>query len=93
MNKSNTKLFTDVEALLEQSVVAEASTKVWNQFEAALAKLDEASVELLLEHFRGATAKQLSRDRQISLAEMEAWLTKAKRDLIRHLRSGFQVRQ
>lgn len=93
MNKSNTKLFTDVEALLEQSVVAEAGAKVWKQFEQALSMLDETSAELLLDHFRGASAQKISRDRELSLAEVEACLTKAKRELIHHLRSGFQVRQ
>jgi hypothetical protein len=92
MTKRNSELFTDVEGLLKQSVVAEASSKIWEQFENALARLDADTIELLTQHFGGATIKQLSQQKGLSEKEIEAWLKKSKRELLHQLRAGTQVR-
>jgi DNA-directed RNA polymerase specialized sigma24 family protein len=73
--------------------MAEASSKIWNSFEQALSRIDSESVELLTRHFDGASVSQLSREKKLSEQEVEAWLKKAKRELVNQLRTGIRVRQ
>ena len=92
MSKRKDSLVTDVEGLLKQSVIADASSKIWEKFESAMANLDDASVDLLTAHFRGVTVKELSAEKKMSEADVEAWLKKTKRELVQSLRTSTQVR-
>src|SRR5688572_2496694 len=83
----------DVESLLKQSVVEEASAKVWDKFSAALEKLDPTSQELIKDFFAGRGLESIRKRHGISRAEAEAWLAKARRELVANLRNGFQARQ
>ena len=93
MKRQNDQLVKDVESLVEQSVAAEATEKVWDKFAQAMGKLDEASQDLLRQFFGGTGVEELSRQTRLSPAEVEAWLSKARKQLVENMRSGFQVRQ
>lgn len=93
MKKENDSLIQDVEELLQKSTIAEATQKVWESFSQAMDQMDEDSQELLEQFFAGKSIKQLSQENHISEKEMEAWLQKARRELIENLKAGFQVRQ
>lgn len=86
-------LRTDVEGLLEKTVVEEAVTDVWGHFEKALSTLDNDSIELLQQHFRGRSAVELGRSRGLTVDQVEAWLSRIKRELVVALRGDFTVRQ
>lgn len=83
----------DVQSLLKQSVVEEATAKVMDKFSAALDKMDPASQALIKDFFEGHDIESLSERHGISQAEAESWLKKARRELVLNLRQGFQARQ
>jgi DNA-directed RNA polymerase specialized sigma24 family protein len=93
MKQSNNKLFSDVEELLQQSVIAQASSEIWTKFERAVEKLDPDAAGLLMEHFQGKSATALAKKKGIPATEMESLLKQTKRELVNHLRGSFQVRQ
>ena len=90
--EENDTFHSDVEELTEQSVKAEATEKVWSTFEKALTNLDVDSQSLLAEYFNGVSVMELSRNRGLSLRDVEEWLTQAKRLLFQELRQVCNVR-
>lgn len=93
MNKKDQSWVGDVETLLSQSVVAEATENVCQKFEDALGALDSASQQLLREFFDGTAVEKLSRDRKLTAAETQDWLKRAKEQLSSNLRTSFRMRQ
>ncbi len=91
--KKNTELRTDVEKLAKQSVQAEVESRVWAVMERAMSELDQESRELLEEHFNGATVQSLSESRGLAKKDVEVWLARTKRELIKRLRTECTVRQ
>lgn len=93
MKKKNTTLETDVEQLAKRSITAEVEDKVWSALDHAIAGLDEASQALLNEYFNGTTVAELSERHGLRHDQMEAWIVRSKRELIKRLRSKCTVRQ
>jgi len=93
MKKKQTPWVKDVEQLVKQTDLADATEKVWDKFDNALNQLDEASRKLLKEFFDGSDVDELSRRMKVAKPELEAWLTRARRELVNNLKQGFQVRQ
>ena len=87
-SQADSELLEDVQDLLETSVIAEATDKVWERFEHAMGEMDPASLEIITRYFRGESAATISRDKGLSEDEVQAWLTQAKRELIHFLRSS-----
>ena len=83
----------DVEMLLEQSVLEEATSAVWQVFEKALKNLDEESSNLVRQYLEGTPVKELSQHKQLTEKELEAWLAKAKRELIETVRREVAIKQ
>lgn len=93
MNKKDQSWVNDLETLVSQSTVAEATEKVMEKFEAALSALDPASQDLLRDFFDGTGVEKLSRERNISPEDTRAWLKRAKQELSSNLRTSFRMRQ
>lgn len=93
MGQPSKKLVEDVELLLEQVVLEEATSAVWGAFEKSLNALDEHSVQLLRKHFDGVPLEQIAREKSISEAEARTWLEKTKQVIIENIRRDFKVRQ
>lgn len=91
--KKNTELATDVEKLAKQSVIAEAEARVSQVMDRALSELDRESRDLLSDYFNGSTVEQLSTDRGLSKQDIEVWIARSKRELIKRLRAECTVRQ
>ncbi len=83
----------DVTELVEKSIVEEANEKVWSTFDKALNQLDIDSKSLLSEYFNGASVMELSRNRGLSMRDVEEWLSRAKRILFQELRQECNIRQ
>jgi len=93
MKKHSSRLRTDVESLVKESVEQEATHQVWTRFEEALLKLDSGSFELFRGFMRGMSIESLAKKSNLSYEETEAWLKKIKRELNQHLRGNIKVRQ
>jgi DNA-directed RNA polymerase specialized sigma24 family protein len=91
--KKNTELANDVEKLAKQSVAAEAEARVWKIMDRALSELDEESRDLLSDYFNGSTVEELSAARGLSPKNIEAWIARSKRELVKRLRAECTVRQ
>ena len=93
MKKDNLSIKEELAPLLEKSFVEEASQKVWSSFEKALLQMDDESLGLLRQHFSGMTVQQISAERNLKSQEVDAWLKKAKRQVMENLRRVCDVRQ
>jgi DNA-directed RNA polymerase specialized sigma24 family protein len=93
MKKQREELVEDVESLVESSTLQEAAEKVWQKFEESLAGLDQDSIYLLRQHFDGKPITELARSRGLPEAEVQAWLTRVKRQVRDGLRRNFTIRQ
>ena len=93
MKKNDRSWINDVHSLVSQSVLAEASEKVWEKFEGAMSQLDPASQALLRQFFDGVGVEELGKRHGLSEAQVGTWLGKARGQLIENLRTSFRVRQ
>jgi DNA-directed RNA polymerase specialized sigma24 family protein len=84
---------TDIELLLQRSVVEEAVSGAWDQFEAALGELEPESLSLLTDFLAGQAPQELATKRGLPLKDIEKWLARAKHQLIQNLRTKCKVRQ
>ncbi len=91
--KKQTSWVNDVEELVEDTTLAEASQKIWDKFDQAMNQLDEGSQRVLKTFFDGQSLEELSNSMQLSKGELEKLLSRARRQLVENLRQGFQVRQ
>ena len=92
MKPYSDELVDDVEGLLEQVVLEEVSCEIWKAFEAALSNLDPRSRTLLETHLTGKTALELSRETQVSVKDIEKWLSQVKKEVQQNIRKNFPVR-
>jgi len=86
-------LVPDVENLVHQTTVAEATVAVWQQFEDSLAQLDEDSLVLFREYLEGTTVPALSKSRNLSEDQVSSWIAKIKREIFNHIRQRCNLRQ
>ena len=87
------KLVEDVELLLEEVVLEEATAAVWAAFEKSLGTVDPHSLHILRKHFDGVPISQIAKERNISEAEARIWVDKTKQAIIENIRRDFKVRQ
>ncbi len=83
----------DLEQLLDETIVTEAVAELMGKFEEALQALPPQSRDLISRHFDGVTLEQLGLENQVSLAQMEQWIERIKRELVQQLRTKCDVRQ
>ena len=88
-----TGLHDDVANLLQRSVAEEATSKVWERFEAALSFLDAESATLFQEFISGKDQAELAQSRGLSVDEVQAWLGRVKGEISHHLRNVSPVKQ
>ncbi len=93
MTKRNRELEEELSPLMKQTVVAEASEKVWAHFERAMESLDPESAELLSSFFQGKSVTRLAQERNLSADEIERWIGAKKKELVQRLRTSKQIRQ
>jgi hypothetical protein len=84
---------SEIEALLQRSIVEEAISTAWDNFEKALGELGHESVSLLSDFFNGKPPEELARQRGMELKDVEKWLASAKQQLIQNLRTKCKVKQ
>jgi DNA-directed RNA polymerase specialized sigma24 family protein len=91
--RKNTDLKDDALQLAKRDLAADAETEVWEMLDRAVTGLDNATQEILTEYLNGTTFEQLSVKRGLKKQEVELWITRAKRELIKRLRTECMVRQ
>lgn len=84
---------SDVETLVEKTIMTEVGVKVWDKFERALASLDSQSAELIAAYFSGQSVEVLAANRNLSQDEVRTWLNKLKRSLVQELKKECKIRQ
>jgi hypothetical protein len=92
MKSRKQDLNEEVEQLAQECITSEASSEVWKRFESALSQLDAESLGLLTQHLKGSSIQSLSRQKNLSEAQIQAWVTKTKQELIELLRRNSQVK-
>ena len=93
MGQPSKKLVEDVELLLEQVVLEEATAAVWAAFEKSLNTLDGESLQLLRKHLDGTPLTKIASERNITESEAKVWVEKTKQSIIENIRRDFKVRQ
>ena len=92
MKSRKQDLTDEVEQLVQECITSEASSEVWNRFESALAQLDAESLALLTQHLKGSSVQSLSRQKNLSEAQIQAWVTKTKQELVELLRRNARIK-
>ena len=92
MKSRKQDLTDEVEQLVQECIVAETSSEVWKRFETALGQLDAESLALLTSHLKGSSIQSLSRQKNLSEAQIQAWVTKTKQELMELLRRNARVK-
>lgn len=93
MKNHDPGLVKDVEELLEETVLEEATQAVWEAFQTAIDGLDPDSKCLLQLHFEGKSDKDLSQKLDLPEKDVKAWLLKSKREVIAKLGRQTKIRQ
>ncbi len=93
MGGKRAELQEDLSGLLVQSIAEQAAAKAWERFENALNHLDKESRVLLLQHFRGVSIEQMSRESRIDPTQLRHWISQKKRELIRFMKEEHPVKQ
>lgn len=93
MKSRKPNLTDEVEQLVQECIVAEASSEVWKRFEQALGQLDAESLKVLTQHFKGTSIQSIGRQKNLSEAQIDAWVTKTKQELVELLRRGSRLKQ
>lgn len=93
MKERNDDMQEDIQSLLEDVVLEEATQAIWMAFEKALENLDAESLVLLRGHFDGVPPEKLAAQKGLKTTEVENWLGKVKRELIESLRKDSNVKQ
>lgn len=83
----------DVEELLGQVVLEEATSAIWKTFESALNQLAPESRKLLEAHWEGATTSSLSETTKLPEFQVQMWLEQVKRELQQNIRKELRVKQ
>jgi len=82
----------DADNSVTLAVPQEAVNLVWERFETALEKLDPASMEIFEQFLGGTPVETLGAERELTIAQTQAWLGRIKRQVVTHLRSTCKVR-
>lgn len=93
MKRENAEMQEDIQSLLEEAILEEATHAVWEAFEKALGNLDDESLVLLRSHFEGATPEKIAEQKGLKPAEVETWLNRVRRDLMENLRRDSNIKQ
>lgn len=93
MKQRNPDLKEDIQSLLEETVLEEATQAIWEAFEKALGNLDAESLVLLRKHFEGVPAEKIANEKGLKTTEVETWLTQVRRELIESLRRDSNIKQ
>ncbi len=93
MKNHDPGLVKDVEELLEETVLEEATQAVWAVFQKALEGLDEESRYLLELHLEGKTDKDLSQKLDIPEKDVKDWLVKSKRQVVSSISRETKIKQ
>ena len=93
MKERDPEFVRDVEELLEETVLQEAANAVWEVFQKALESLDPDSRQLLELHFEGKSTKELGTKLELSETEVQNWIVKSKRDVIKKISLQTKVPQ
>jgi DNA-directed RNA polymerase specialized sigma24 family protein len=93
MKPYDSEFVEDVEELLEQVVLEEATSAIWKTFESALNQLDPESRQLLEAHWEGATASKLSETTKLPEPQVQMWLKRIKRELQQNVRKELRIKQ
>lgn len=85
-------LVDEIEGLLQDVMLEEASHAVWKRFEQALLALDKESLDLLEGHLNGVSPGEQANQRKLSESQIKDVIGQIKRDLIRHLKRDVNVK-
>lgn len=85
-------LVDEIEGLLRDVMLEEASHAVWKRFEAALLALDKESLDLLEGHLNGVPPADQAGKRNLTESQVKDVIGQIKRDLIRHLKRDCNVK-
>lgn len=91
--RKNGKHEDDASRLAHHGLAAEAEATVWKALDVAISGLDPESQELLNDYLNGTTVEEISKKRGLKKTDVEAWVARAKRELIKQLRTECVVRQ
>ncbi len=86
------ELVEELEDLLEQVIIEEASQAVWQQFEQALYQLDKQSLDVIESYLDGVPKEAVGKANKITPAQAGDMISQIKRDITRNLKKGSPVR-
>jgi DNA-directed RNA polymerase specialized sigma24 family protein len=93
MKNAKAKLKSEVERLVESSVIETAINRSLIALEEAINGLDPQSKKLIELYFEGKNINHLSLELGLSVPELSNWILKIKQEISQNVRLKFPIKQ
>jgi len=82
----------EVEELVKEVTLEEALSNVWEKFEKALTKLEPREIGIFEKYLKGKAPKEIGQEEGLSEKEVISCIEQLKRQLNRHLRKDWNMK-